>query len=188
MAIFSAILAGIIAAAGALWNITKTITKEALDAAKYLFDKSWDLYKHAYDMSPKIMAFFTFLFFISVIGGIISFFLSFMFFCFNGNVHQADSVAGGVTTFISLAARDTFDGNFTDAEYEQIINGSTSPINFYDDNTARGIVQVRCSSANRPRMSLWGIDIFDPEIYLLGAALVIIFKWMIMIRRLKSLG
>lgn len=175
------LIAGVAGVTKWLASASATIASEALALARWTFDKAIDMYRHAYDLAPKAVKFLTLLFFLSVIGGMITFFLQFYFVCDNGDLRQSNSMFGGLTIYINDLGRDIAGINMTESERQELFDDNTFAVKDNEDDTIENMMRVRCIKGDA-KLTFLGIDIFDPLLYVLLFLLGFIIWLMLKLR------
>jgi len=114
------------------------------------------------NLLPKPLKIFMFLFFlIFIFGSVINGFLGFMFFCDGTTVYQPNNFFTGVGLAIGSTIQGNAEfGNLTSDQYQTILNNASVEYVAGDSMTPEGLIQVQCA-VNKPRLTLFGINIFD---------------------------
>lgn len=125
---------------------------------------SWikDFFFQFMNIMPKQLKYLMFLFFIlTFVGGIINGFIGFMYFCDGDTVYQPTSFFTGVGLAIGSAIQGEPDlGNLTTDEYQSILNNNSVLYSSPGTESPEGLFIIQCHT-NKPRLTLFGIRIFD---------------------------
>lgn len=131
------------------------------------FDWIFNITFKFFDVCPKPLKIFIFLFFlIFIVGSVVNGFLGIMFFCDGTTVYQPDNFFNGVGLAISssIAGNETL-GNLTSPQYQSILEGNSVIYNTPDPMTPEGLISVQCEY-NKPKLTLFGINMFDYRIWI----------------------
>jgi len=178
------VISGIATAVKWLVGAAAEVSQQALELTRWLFERAFELYKHAYDLAPRIMKFLTLLFFITIIGGLITFFLQFYFVCDSGDVRQANTIISGFTVYVTQIGYSISGANITNETRQELFDDNTFLVDNSDKDTVDNIMKVTCDKDNDAILTVFGINMFDPVLYIMGAILWILISFLLYIRSL----
>ena len=161
------------------WLVTGALGTIGITALLLLFPATREFVFQAYgtlkdwiiaffNILPPIAKIFVVLFlFLFVIGSIVNFFTGTLFLCDGSNVYKPDNFFTSINLgFLSIVPKtDTF-GNFTENQYKEILENKSILYQNPSIQKPEGLFQIRCKQSI-PKLTLWGIPIFDFRTWIL---------------------